>query len=82
MSEKSEDKNNSSSGSGNKYNNNKGKGLNFGWSWGVIGIVAFSFYFFADGAKWETIETLLGFGLLAFLFFCWISPYASAGASF
>jgi len=29
--------------------------------------------FIADGASWEAIDTLLGLGLLAFLFFRWIS---------
>jgi hypothetical protein len=74
MSETSDDKNNPSSGSGNKKNNNSGKGLNFGWGWGVIVIVAFFLIsFIADGASWDAIDTLLGLGLLAFLFFRWIS---------
>lgn len=73
MSETSEDKNNPFSGYGNKQNNS-GKGLNFGWGWGVIVIVAFFLIsFIADGASWDAIDTLLGLGLLAFLFFRWIS---------
>lgn len=55
---------------------NKGSGsnMNFGWGWGVIVIVVIMLIFFiADGASWDAIDTLLGLGLLAFLFFRWIS---------
>ena len=55
-------------------NTSKGTDMRFGWGWGVIVIVVIMLIFFiADGASWDAIETLLGFGLLAFLFFRWIS---------
>ncbi len=75
MSENSDDKNGSNSGSSNKPNKSSGgNSLNFGWGWGVIVIVAFFLIsFIADGASWDAIDTLLGLGLLAFLFFRWIS---------
>ena len=42
-------------------------------AWIVIGIVAFMLIsFIADGASWEAIETLLAFGLIAFLFTRWL----------
>ena len=42
-------------------------------AWIVIGIVAFMLIsFIADGASWEAIETLLAFGLIAFLLTRWL----------
>ena len=56
-------KNTSGGSSGN------GKGGGFGCGWVVIVIVVFMLIsFIADGASWEAIDTLLGLGLLAFLF--------------
>ena len=46
-----------------------GKGSGFGCGWIVIVIVAYMLIsFIADGASWGAIDTLLGLGLLAFLF--------------
>lgn len=57
--------------SGNRNNKNS---VRFGWGWGVIVVVVIMLIFFiADGASWDAIDTLLGLGLLAFLFFRWIS---------
>ena len=51
-----------------------GNGLRFGLGWVVIVIVVIMLIsFIADGASWDAIDTLLGLGLLAFLFFRWIS---------
>lgn len=71
VSETSKDSNNSN----NKNRSAGGRsGLNFGWGWGVIVIVVIMLIsFIADGASWDAIDTLLGLGLLAFLFFRWIS---------
>ena len=45
------------------------KGGGFGLGWVVIVIVAIMLVsFIADGASWDAIDTLLGLGLLAFLF--------------
>ena len=42
-------------------------------AWIVIGIVVFMLIsFLADGASWEAIETLLAFGLIAFLLARWL----------
>lgn len=42
-------------------------------AWIVIGIVAFMLIsFIADGASWKAIETLLAFGLIAFLLTRWL----------
>lgn len=61
-----------SSDTGGNNNNKRSRG--FGWGWGVIVIVAIMLiYFIADGASWDAIDSLLGLGLLAFLFFRWIS---------
>jgi len=61
-----------SGGSGGSSGGGGGKG--FGCGWIVIVIVVFLLIFFiADGASWDAIDTLLGLGLLAFLFFRWIS---------
>ena len=49
-------------------------GKGFGCGWIVIVIVVLMLIFFiADGTSWDAIDTLLGLGLLAFLFFRWIS---------
>ena len=51
-----------------------GGGKGFGCGWIVIVIVVILLIsFIADGASWDAIDTLLGLGLLAFLFFRWIS---------
>ena len=56
-------KNTSGGGSGG------GKGGGLGCGWIVIVIVAYMLIsFIADGASWDAIDTLLGLGLLAFLF--------------
>jgi len=48
---------------------NGGSGGGFGCGWVVIIIVAAMLIFFiADGASWEAIDTLLGLGLIAFIF--------------
>lgn len=45
------------------------KGGGFGLGWVVIVIVAIMLVsFIADGASWDAIDTLLGLGLIAFLF--------------
>lgn len=45
-----------------------------GLGWFVIGIVVYMFLFFLfNGASAEAIETLLAFGILAYLFVQWIS---------
>ena len=49
-----------------------GKGFVCGWIVIVI-VVILLISFIADGASWDAIDTLLGLGLLAFLFFRWIS---------
>ena len=42
-------------------------------AWIVIAIVVFMLIsFLADGASWEAIETLLAFGLIAFLLARWL----------
>lgn len=75
MLETSKDSDSFNSGSTNKYTRNSGgKGYNFGLGWVVIVIVVIMLLFFiADGASWDAIDSLLGLGLLAFLFFRWIS---------
>ena len=51
-----------------------GKGNGFGCGgWAVIVIVAvLLIYSIADGASWDSIDSLLGLGLLAFMFFRWL----------
>lgn len=45
------------------------KGGGFGLGWVVIVIVAIMLVsFIADGASWDAIDTLLGLGLISFLF--------------
>lgn len=75
ISETSKGNDGASLGNDNKpKSTNSGTDMRFGWGWGVIVIVVIMLIFFiADGASWDAIETLLGFGLLAFLFFRWIS---------
>ncbi len=66
--------NNNQVNSQQKKSTFNGTSMRFGWGWGVIVIVAIMLIsFIADGASWEAIDTLLGLGLLAFLFFRWIS---------
>ena len=63
---------NSTSGSSGGGHSNSGGGLGCGWI--VIIIVAvLLIYFIINGAGWDAIDCLLGLGLLAFLFFRWIS---------
>jgi len=63
---------NTSGGSGD--NSGGGGGGNFGCGWVIIVVVVFMLIFFiSDGASWEAIDSLLGLGFLAFLFFRWIS---------
>ena len=51
-----------------------GGGKGFGCGWIVIVIVAIMLLFFIfNGAGWDAIDSLLGFGFLAFLFVRWIS---------
>lgn len=62
-----------STSGGSDGSKNKGGG-GFGCGWIVIVIVVILLIsFIADGASWDAIDTLLGLGLLAFLFFRWIS---------
>lgn len=61
-----------SGGSGGSSGGGGGKGFGCGWIVIVI-VVILLISFIADGASWDTIDTLLGLGLLAFLFFRWIS---------
>ena len=61
-----------SGGSGGSSGGGGGKGFGCGWIVIVI-VVILLISFIADGASWEAIDTLLGLGLLAFLFFRWIS---------
>lgn len=57
-----------STNGGDKNNGSSGGGQSFGCGWVVIVLVAFLLLFFiADGASWEAIDCLLGFGLLAFI---------------
>ena len=59
-----------SRGSGNSTGGSRG----FGCGWVVIvAVILMLIFFIADGASWDAIDSLLGFGLLAFLFFRWIS---------
>ena len=60
--------------SGGSNDSGGGSGGGFGCAtWIVIGIVAFFLIsFIADGASWDAIDTLLGFGLIIFLFVRWL----------
>ena len=64
----------STSGGSDNGNGSGGGGGRIGCAgWIVIGIVAFMLiYFIADGASWDAIDSLLAFGLLAFLYVRWI----------
>lgn len=60
--------NSTSGGSGSSGGGGGGGGFGCA-TWVVIGIVGFFLIsFIADGASWDAIDTLLGFGLLLFLF--------------
>ena len=61
-----------SGGSGGGSGGGGGKGFGCGWIVIVI-VVILLISFIADVASWDAIDTLLGLGLLAFLFFRWIS---------
>lgn len=61
-----------SGGSGGSSGGGGGKGFGCGWIV-IVFVVILLISFIADGASWEAIDTLLGLGLLAFLFFRWIS---------
>ena len=59
---------NSTSGVGGN-SSGSGKGGGFGCGWVVIVLVVIMLiYFIADGASWDAMDTLLGLGLIAFLF--------------
>ena len=64
---------NSTSGGSNDSGGGSGGG-GFGCAtWIVIGIVAFFLIsFIANGANWDAIDTLLGFGLIIFLIVRWL----------
>lgn len=63
-----------STGGGSGGSSGGGGGKGFGCGWIVIVIVIILLIsFIADGASWDAIDTLLGLGLLAFLFSRWIS---------
>jgi len=60
--------------SGEPEGSGGGGGKGFGCGWVVIVIVVLMLLFFiVTGASWDAIDTLLGLGFLAFLFFRWIS---------
>ena len=61
-----------SGGSGGGSGGGGGKGFGCGWIVIVI-VVILLISFIADGASWGAKDTLQGMGLLAFLFFRWIS---------
>ena len=61
-----------SGGSGGSSGGGGGNGFGCGWIVIVIFVILL-ISFIADGASWDAIDTLLGLGLLAFLFFRWIS---------
>ena len=64
----------STSGSSGSGGSGGGGGRGFGCGWIVIVIVVIMLMsFIADGASWDAIDSLLGLGFLAFLFFRWIS---------
>ena len=56
--------------SGNGTGNNRG----FGCGWiAIVVVVIMLIFFVGNGASWDAIDSLLGFGFLAFLFLRWIS---------
>lgn len=64
----------STSGGSGSGGSGGGGGRGFGCGWIVIVIVVIMLIsFIADGASWDAIDSLLGLGFLAFLFFRWIS---------
>ena len=64
---------NSTSG-GSIGNSGGGGGRGFGCGWIVVVIVVvLMISMLADGTSWDAIDSLLGLGFLAFLFFRWIS---------
>ena len=56
----------STSGGSDNNSGNGGNGIGC-LAWIVIGIVVMLIYFIADGASWDAIDCLLGFGFIAFL---------------
>ena len=56
-----------SRGSDNGGGNSGGGGFGCGWVVIVI-VIVLLISFIADGASWDAIDSLLGFGFLAFLF--------------
>lgn len=56
-----------STGGGSGGNGGSGGGFGCGWVVIII-VVAMLIFFIADGASWDAIDTLLGLGLIAFLF--------------
>ena len=58
--------------SGGSSGDGGGKGFGCGRIVIVI-VIILLISFIADGASWDAIDTLLGLGFLAFLFFRWIS---------
>lgn len=56
-----------STGGGSGGNGGSGGGFGCGWVVIII-VVAMLIFFIADGASWEAIDTLLGLGLIAFIF--------------
>jgi len=56
-----------STGGGSGGNSGSGGGFGCGWIVIII-VVAMLIFFIADGASWDAIDTLLGLGLIAFLF--------------
>lgn len=61
-----------SGGSGGSGSGGGGKGFGCGWVV-IVAVVILLIFFIADGTSWDAIDSLLGLGLLAFLFFKWIS---------
>jgi len=62
------------SSNSDNQSNSTGNNRRFGLGWVAIVVVAIMLiYFIAEGATWDAIDRLLGFGLIAFLFLRWIS---------
>ena len=62
----------SDKGGGGNHKPNGGGGFGCGWIVIII-VVIMLIYFIFSGASWDAIDSLLGFGFLAFLFFRWVS---------
>lgn len=62
----------STSGGSDGNSGNGGGGFGCGWIVIVI-VVILLIYFIANGTSWDAIDSLLGFGLIAFLFVRWIT---------